>query len=444
MKNPNTPSAIDAYHSVSQSNEDVQIYKGKINLRNKVGKTIIGDGEILFKWLPSPTIRFQFKADGISNIEKNIFEEIFIDIPKIDVVGLRALILSNKFNSNSTQLALTGRICEELPLQEETLTELFFDVPNYLDYFGKPIIREEKLERGRLILEADGWIIKIDTLNDVNDRINVVKSTGGYIITHAGKLCRVDHSSFSFEETIKIRRTLTYWLAFSNGKWSSPLFWRSNKRVQYSIPALNQWRVVSSWFPLLECGEVPHTFNKLFELLTDKTWKDSIGLAIYWYIHANTCSGGVEGSLVLNQTALEMLAWTYLVESENILSNNAWKKLGNATSRIERLLKELELPTHLLQSECPNLYAWSRSAGEQKSGPQAIVDIRNTFVHPTSKNLHDALSVSFDVKVEAWKLSLLYLESIILSLLEYEGPIYSRFRSGLPAELKVNKPWLSV
>lgn len=177
-------------------------------------------------------------------------------------------------------------------------------------------------------------------------------------------------------------------------------------------------------------------------MLADRTWKDPFELAIYWYVHANECAGGVEGSLVLTQTAFEMLAWTYLVEDRGILTKQTWKQLSGAAARIERLLTEMGIPCELPVNECPDLGAWARSAGRDGSGPDALVGIRNAFVHPDTKTLKKALAVPASAKREAWQLALLYLESVILMLLNYDGSIYSRIRSGYPTEVKVEKPWL--
>lgn len=180
----------------------------------------------------------------------------------------------------------------------------------------------------------------------------------------------------------------------------------------------------------------------MVELLADQIWKDPFELAIYWYIHANECAGGVEGSLVLTQTAFEMLAWTYLIEDKQILTESAWEKLKGAAERIERLFTEMGIPIELPANECPELSAWAKSVGRDKSGPYALVAIRNAFVHPKTMSLKKALAVSVSAKREAWQLALLYLETIILKLLNYDGPIYSRIQKGSQSEVKVEKPWL--
>ncbi len=84
-----------------------------------------------------------------------------------------------------------------------------------------------------------------------------------------------------------------------------------------------------------------------------------------------------------------------------------WNGIPRARSRLEKLLVELEIPTDL-SSECPSLHKWARLAGNDTNGIGALVAIRNAFV----------------------------------TLLKYDGPIYSRLRNGLTREVRVEKPWV--
>jgi len=118
-----------------------------------------------------------------------------------------------------------------------------------------------------------------------------------------------------------------------------------------------------------------------------------------------------------------------------------WNGIPRARFRPEKLLVELETPTDL-SSECPSLHKWARLAGNDTSGIGALVAIRNAFFHPVRNKLDVALAVPSCARVEAWALSLLSLEATILTLLKYDGPIYSRLRNGLTREVRVEKPWV--
>lgn len=112
------------------------------------------------------------------------------------------------------------------------------------------------------------------------------------------------------------------------------------------------------------------------------------------------------------------------MEHKRVLMENEWNGIRKARLRLERLLLELKILTDL-PSECPSLHRWAKSTGKDTSGMDALVAIRNAFVHRVRNNLDVALAVPSCAKVEAWALPLLYLEATILTLLEYDGPIYS-------------------
>jgi hypothetical protein len=224
-------------------------------------------------------------------------------------------------------------------------------------------------------------------MNDVSDRTKAVKSVGGYVITHAGVLTKRDSQAFSFADTAEIRAALSSWLSFTRGLWCSPVFWnsRTHNWAFYSVPRLSPWCSVRSWFPQLHCHRVPSIFPRLARLLADPIWRDPLKLAIHWYVHSNECAGGIEGSLVLTQTAFEMLAWTYLVEHTGVFTPQSWDRLPGASTGIERLLGELGIPIGLPATHCPNLYAWVQSTNTGSSGPKALVKIRNAISTQTRR-----------------------------------------------------------
>jgi hypothetical protein len=74
------------------------------------------------------------------------------------------------------------------------------------------------------------------------------------------------------------------------------------------------------------------------------------------------------------------------------------------------------------------LKALRRSASDLKSadgpadGPRLFTEIRNEIIHPTKNRL----SRDHDELVDAWRLSLWYIELVLLRVLRYEGQYASR------------------
>ncbi|HLG16586.1 MAG TPA: hypothetical protein VJH03_19090 [Blastocatellia bacterium] len=440
MKNSDLPVANEPLVHAPRPNEEVTAFAGTLSVEAK-GRKIEGEGRLFFRWLPSPCLRFEIAQPGaFSDID---LTEATLEAPAAGIAALPAGVLSISQKANPADTSVAGVILDEFSLRGDgtEMTTVAFDVPNF-----HRIAHGSRRSTSRLTLEAGDWLVDIDATADVDQRLQALCSVGGFVVTHAGLLRRTSGESFSFADTSTVRSALSTWLSFSRGLWCSPIFWHSKPYgwTHYSCPRLSRWRAVQSWFPLLYCDRVPSTFPRMVEILADPIWKDPFELAIYWYVHANECAGGVEGSLVLIQTAFEMLAWTYLVKEKRILTKGTWQRLKGAVARIEQLLTKMGIPTDLPVKECPELRAWAKSAGHDRSGPDALVGIRNAFVHSDTKNLKKALAVPTAAKREAWQLALLYLESIILTLLDYDGSIYSRIRSGYPSEVKVERPWLPV
>ena len=110
--------------------------------------------------------------------------------------------------------------------------------------------------------------------------------------------------------------------------------------------------------------------------LVKKCFANSIVSRLYPYVESKKQAGGVNGSIVLQQAALERLAWVLLVEDKRSLSQNGFHKLP-AADEVKLLLSylgiDLKIPdrlTNLIQ--LANRQNWV-------DGPQAITEIRNAI-----------------------------------------------------------------
>jgi hypothetical protein len=148
----------------------------------------------------------------------------------------------------------------------------------------------------------------------------------------------------------------------------------------------------------------------------DKNWRELVQKSIHWYVETKKQAGGVNGVTVLQQAALERLAWVLLVEDKRSLSQNGFQKLA-AADQVRLLLSslgiDLKLPTDLINlTQLANQQNWV-------DGPQAITEIRNATVHPNPKNRHKGGGASEKIRTEAWSVGLEYLELALLKLFGY-------------------------
>ncbi len=140
-------------------------------------------------------------------------------------------------------------------------------------------------------------------------------------------------------------------------------------------------------------------------------------MSIYWYVEVSKQSGGQEGSIILTQAALEMLANVVLVEDRNIVSTSGFEKL-EAKDKISLLLNQCSIPLEVPST----LNALSKYAKEfNYSGTQAITELRNRLIHPKLKNREKFLNLPPLVVPETYLLGKWYLELVLLNLFNYTG-----------------------
>ncbi len=214
----NIPRANEPFHQTPNPNQDMTVFSGQIEVVYPDGFRMEGDGKILFRWLPNPSLCFEVMLP-LNRFDKLRLSDVLLNLPETDITRLNGAVLSISPSSSSMEVLVTGVLQDELSMPDPgiELKELAFDVPNYHRYFGDPIARGEHYWRGRLTLETGNWIIDIDSTFGVGERIKAVRSTGGYTITHAGSLKRKYGSSFCFADTGEIRNVLSMWLAFTRG-----------------------------------------------------------------------------------------------------------------------------------------------------------------------------------------------------------------------------------
>ena len=73
------------------------------------------------------------------------------------------------------------------------------------------------------MLKADNWRVTLDCIETSRDLENKLSSSGGYAITHIGKIERIDESEFEVTEAKNLLDALHYFFSFVRGIWSTPI-----------------------------------------------------------------------------------------------------------------------------------------------------------------------------------------------------------------------------
>lgn len=279
-------------------------------------------------------------------------------------------------------------------------------------------------------LSHDGWRIRIVAVAESGDRYKKLNATGGYAFTHVGQLTRVDGSAFSVEKAKEILESLRVFLSFARGAACAlPIQWGRGEDDEivwqrFGSPIVDGWvRAYQSWFDKHHGSILAELFDGFCQVHT--RFGQSLDLALHWYRHCNTRSSGMEGSIVLGMTSLELLGSLIVVDRNGSMTPTGYDKLRPAAKKLKKLLSALNV-----QADIPLRYeALSRFAKKNDNcdSCKVLAKLRNGFVHAKEKNRRmlfgsDGKAAIFD----AWQLSVWYQELALLRLLEYRGSYFNR------------------
>ncbi len=444
MKNmqQNIPTNIQGKYAKCLPNEDISLSKEVIRIEisdgeneTRVSQT---EGEIYLTLLPFPQINCKFELDPWEALE----------VSPASTSAQVKLQVGNHSSTNWQVIKTRGRNVVAMP-ESQTLqsgdtdievSSVIFHIFNFCDYVGERVQykESENERRDRLVLPSDNWAVTIDAVEDAKPNIEEVKGTRGYAVTHVGKLELTSGGSFKYEDAQKALNSLGYLLSFARGLGCFPILLSGQDKngeevwQAWGLQPTSPWRHTSSWFTGLRAVEMlPSISNEFFKKFKEPLWEQTIRRAIYWYIQSNTFSG-LDGSIILGQTALETLSWNLLVNDRRAMDKGAFKKT-NAANQIRLLLSFCQIPLNVPAS-CTALNKLSKEYNLD-DGPAVITFVRNKIVHPSKT------TIPSEVYNEARSLMLHYVELSLLSILSYSKIYSNRLTAQWEGEVE-NVPWI--
>jgi hypothetical protein len=220
---------------------------------------------------------------------------------------------------------------------------------------------------------------------------------------------------------------LYHFFSFANGGWSTPVFPVGYNIVGEVVFQQFKPRITSlwcdstrNWFDDDKNGILDSFFPGFMALFTNPVWGKVLRASIYWYVNSERSLPSLDTTIIMAQSALELLSWQYLVIDKKILSAKDFKK--HWTSEIIRKVLIEEKIDVTLPKQCDVLLL--RFGPED--GPYAITEIRNDIVHPVQK-----MPLNIEEMNQVWDLSMFYIEKVVLNLTGYQGPIGQRFRPSI-------------
>jgi hypothetical protein len=171
---------------------------------------------------------------------------------------------------------------------------------------------------GRTVLQGGGWSITLDPvcyLDGPDGLANALRKSGGYAITHVGAIERQGTAVFSREEAEQILQDIAWYLSFARGAWCMPVlpigFDAQGNRLweDWELMRIEPYVSTMTW-----CGpEAADVLGAVFPGFLSRralsVWREPVKLAINWYVESCSAKVTVDTAMVIEQTALELLAW---------------------------------------------------------------------------------------------------------------------------------------
>ncbi|HAG83144.1 MAG TPA: hypothetical protein DCL61_18760 [Cyanobacteria bacterium UBA12227] len=431
LPSENYPPALSPVYTTDEPNQPILLYEGSLEIAQN-GTVQRGEGTVRFEWFPSPRVAFDFSGQDHCRVG------ILPDQADLKLLDLRTPV-AGKCRISSSSLDFfshSGFLSEDvISASADKLSYLLFHLTNFYDFFGNVIVGKQCLFRGRLVLEAQGWKVTIDSLENLKNIKKTLKTKGGYCITHIGKIEHSPQNLFDTKEVDNLLTALGYFCSFCRGFWTFPIlpvgYDINGDKVweQWAAYKATPWKSVSSWFPdstalVRPCESLSMLFPGFWHRWQNPIWHQPIRLAIDWYIQSNAHAGSIESSIIMAQAAFELLSIVLLVEDKRLVNSKEFDRLP-AAKKLRQLLVEFGIPLNIPDS-LSNLKKFSAQLNWM-DGPQALTRIRNIIVHsgkPQERTI--ILNAPYDVLYEAKRLSLWYLELILLHLFDYRGDYCNR------------------
>ncbi len=433
------PAAITPRYVTAEVNSPVSLYSGSLTLRPDQGGTP-AEGSLFLHWLPRPHVSFELT-------DRKLIPNLSDDWLRIEGLGSSCRVAT--LSASIPAGRFSGRLLDDPLLQEGQVGKVTFHLANFHPFLGDAIHHEDwGASRGRLVLRHRQWRITLDRVVGDDALRKTLEAEGGFAITNVGCIERTDGRAFSKHKAGDLLSALHYFFSFCRGIWCGPTLAigelsGATRWLQWVPRRLTRWRNRRSWWPQREWHQVTkvsRAFSGFMTLWNRSLWRDPLTNCIHWYVEANSDAGGIEGGLILVQTALELLSWLVAVEDPRTRQFaekdcNKW----SADERIRHILTVLKIPAAVPTADLPDLTAALPNLARQ-DGVGALVAIRNAVVHPGRAKRTALSRIGIAARMDALSLSLWFLEISLLRLFGYRGIYYSRLRSGFNDQIRAEMP----
>ncbi len=405
------------------------------------GQRVDTPAKAVLRMLPSPRLVIKCNLDlhdfdvGLADFQQDYVTATIHDHKADFIVGQFTFPLGPD-NILADMSLLPKREPISIHYTGESLSSVEFGILNFPDFLGeqdKIVETNGSSNRvGAVSLKADPWIVDITAAPNLSDLKKELAATGGYGITHSGTVRRADGDEFRNSEVEQILSGLSLFLSFARGAYCGLTLVKGRNRdgqvawERWGTNSVTGWFSPPSWFDRHHGHLLAEVFPGFWRLYQEQ--ERSLRVVVTLYLDSNLGSShgvGLDGGLILTQAALERLAH---------------KEVGKTGKRIAKALRKNRISEKALfipTDSCPELARLATKHG-WKHGPHALVEIRNTVVHPSQKYG----KISARAYYEAWNLGQWYFELMLLSRCQARGEYRNRLTQKWVGEVEHLGQWL--
>ena len=426
---PDIPIAFDRETLNIEVNESISIYQGEITLNSEYESVSIPIGEILLTWTPKPRIEFKGVANdsfrpGTSRID------VMINNKSIGTGTLYHSSFGSKITYKGIihEHALNSKAVQNVSRVELSVVNLPFEVCD------KAVRLDQSFWKGRYEFQIENAKIQIDARKDIKDIISELRSTGGYSITHHVKI--VFDSPLSIGDSEILLASLRTSLRFLSGQDIGFVFlnfFHNDELIaeKFFYGLIKPYEYVHRVITMHSGLSNSIFFERVHNLLQDKTNYSALMDLIHWYNQSNANQGYAEGSLLLAQVGIELLYNWVIWEKLDMIDSPDANRIS-AVSKIKALVafSGMLVETKSLPEEL-KVYCQSNNL----SAPEAIVRLRNYLVHSNEKKRSSLADYDPIIFYQARNILLALIERYVLAIGQYESTFYNRLTNKLKDSL---------
>ena len=442
----NLPEILDFSVDMPEPNSPVMIYEGEFEIKYESFEIKV-EGIIQYDWFPNSGVRF---SGEVAVGEIDLFKISMSQSVIILVNGLefsQGFITTTNFGNSEISSHIEGKSFKKVVFGDKTIAvnKLRFSIPNLRDFRGMAVKKKTEgntqILRSRLTLENNNYIITLDKCPDFTKRQDSLEKKGGFNILYAGELIN-KKGSIDYEDTRDILNCLNAFLSFLNGRRTSALFIQGVYEsdviwCDFSNHLVDSYKAVNSWPQFSNVDSLNKIWFKFSEFWKDSDSRDFLTSLIHWYVEANCQAGFTEGSIIMAQTALELIYNWWIIEDKKLIIGKDSENI-NASNKIRLLLSQLNI-SHSVPISFNHLQEYIINNINVIDAPDAVVQIRNAIVHSQEEKRRKLSEINLLAKYEALQLSIWYIEMSLLCILGFDDKYQNRC-SGV-SEVEEYVPW---